>query len=305
MSERELELLALARARPRSRFLRLSFLFMAAFAAYSWTSGEFALADIFSERRLANLERFLHEVRPFPLQGRPFDLGEAWAWAIVLLSEKGWQAAVTTLALSVAAIVLAGAGAALLALPATRTFASAEPFLPAARKPTIAGRATATSVVWATRALLIFLRAVPEYVWAFLFVTMIGFGPWAAVLALAVHNTGILGKLTAETVENLETSAPAALRGLGAGRGQIAMVALFPAVLPRFLLYFFYRWETCVREATVLGMLGILSLGSVIRDARAANFYDEMVFFVLLGAGLVLIGDLVSAAARTTLRHSG
>ena len=71
-----------------------------------------------------------------------------------------------------------------------------------------------------------------------------------------------------------------------------------------FLLYFFYRWETCLREATVLGMLGILSLGSLIRDARAANFYDDMVLYVLFGVALVLVGDGVSAAARALVRRS-
>ena len=76
-------------------------------------------------------------------------------------------------------------------------------------------------------------------------------------------------------------------------------------VFPRFLLYFFYRWETCVREATVLGMLGVLSLGSLIRDARASNFYDEMVFYVLLGSCLVMIGDFASAVSRALLRRAG
>ena len=69
-----------------------------------------------------------------------------------------------------------------------------------------------------TRALLIFVRAVPEYVWAFLLVKMFGFGAWPAVLALALHNSGILRKLMAETVENVEAGPAKALRGLGATR---------------------------------------------------------------------------------------
>ena len=80
--------------------------------------------------------------------------------------------------------------------------------------------------------------------------------------------------------------------------------AIVPAGLPRFLLYFFYRWETCVREATVLGMLGMASLGYLILDARAGNRYDEMLFYVLLGVGLVLAGDLVSAAVRRVVRRA-
>ena len=72
--------------------------------------------------------------------------------------------------------------------------------------------------------------------------------------------------------------------------------------MPRFLMFFFYRWETCVREATVLGMLGLVSLGFWIQDARARNIYDEMFLFILLGAGLILLGDQLSAIARKFIR---
>jgi phosphonate transport system permease protein len=74
--------------------------------------------------------------------------------------------------------------------------------------------------------------------------------------------------------------------------------------MPRFLLYFFYRWETCVREATVLGILGLASLGWLIDEAQMAFKYDEMVFFILLGVLLVLGGDLISAVCRRLVRRA-
>jgi phosphonate transport system permease protein len=151
---------------------------------------------------------------------------------------------------------------------------------------------------------LIFLRSIPEYVWAFLAIALIGPSAWPAVLALALHNAGILGKLDAEVVENLERPSLEALRGLGARRGQLAVFGILPAVLGRWLLFFFYRWETCVREATVLGMLGIVSLGYFIQDARARNQYDTMFLLVLVGAAIVLLGDLVSALARRVVRRA-
>ncbi len=83
------------------------------------------------------------------------------------------------------------------------------------------------------------------------------------------------------------------------------LLVLHVASLVVWRLTFFYRWETCVREDTVLGMLGVLSLGSLIRDARASNFYDEMVFYVLLGACLVMMGDIASALARAVVRRAG
>jgi phosphonate transport system permease protein len=125
---------------------------------------------------------------------------------------------------------------------------------------------------------------------------------WAAILALALHNAGILGRLGAEIVENAEAPVPRSLRALGATRAQILAAGLVPAALPRFLVYFFYRWETCLREGTVLGILGVSTLGRLIKDARAADRYDEMIFFVLLGAALVFAGDLVSSLARRWVR---
>ncbi len=177
-------------------------------------------------------------------------------------------------------------------------------FLDAARPPHRWIRVAWVAVVYGTRVLLIFLRSIPEYVWAFLLISMIGPSAWPAVLALAIHNAGILGKLGGEVVESLDGRSLSALRGLGATRRQIALAAIFPEALSRFLLFLFYRWETCVREATVLGMLGIVSLGYWIQDARARNQYDTMIFLVALGVAIVLIGDLISAVARRLVRNS-
>jgi phosphonate transport system permease protein len=305
MIGRDLELKQLRRERPRSRLPGGSLLILGVLALYAWFfSGEFQASDLFAERRLANASRFLAQVRPYPLHEKPFDLAVATDWAAKLMDEGGQDAVLTTFAISVAAIVLAGFGAAVLCLPGARNFASPEPFLPAMHPAGAARRWAWRALVALVRVFLIFARAIPEYIWAFLLIKIFGFSAWPAVLALALHNTGILGKLMAETVENVEPDAPAGLRRLGASRAQLALVGIFPVVFPRFLLYFFYRWETCVREATVLGMLGVLSLGSLIRDARASNFYDEMVFYVLLGAALVMLGDLASAVSRAVLRRA-
>ena len=125
---------------------------------------------------------------------------------------------------------------------------------------------------------------------------------WPAVLALALHNSGILGRLGAETVENLEPTSLRTLSALGAPRRSVLFAAVFPLALGRYLLYFFYRFETCIREATVLGMLGVVSLGFYISDARGKMYYDEMLLLILLGAGIVIASDLVSALARRYVR---
>jgi phosphonate transport system permease protein len=303
-SGREIVIRRLAEERPRDRFLWWSVAALAALVVYAWTTGEFSLDDLLSERRLTNLQRFLSELEPQPFQAADWDWATARQWTADLMSAKGWRAAAMTLAMSVAAIVLAGLGGSIMTLPAARSFATPEPYETHAPRASTLRRAAWATVVWITRALLIFLRAIPEYVWAFILVTVIGPSAWAGVLALALHNAGILGKLNAEVVEDLEPETLAGLRTLGASRRQVALAGILPAVAPRFLLFFFYRWETCVREATVLGMLGIVSLGFFIQDARARQYYDVMFALILIGSVMVIVGDLVSAAAREAVRRS-
>lgn len=304
------ELARLRRERPRSRLARFTVIALVALVAFAWLGRDragkrhFDAGAMFTERSRNNLERFTRELRPLPLQDTEWDTGVAVAWARETLAAHGTEAILTTLAMSIAAIVLAAAAAALLSMPAARNVATAEPFLPASSPPGRAARLLWRAVLTLTRLLLIFLRAIPEYVWAFIFLGLLGPGAWPAVLALAVHNTGILGKLSAEVIENLEPGPLKAMRAAGATRAQIGVAAIFPASLGRFLLYFFYRWETCVREATVLGLLGIVSLGYWIQDARARTHYDVMFLFILLGVVLILVGDFVSAIARSAIRRA-
>lgn len=294
---------ALRRARPKSQLLRWSLVALAALVAYAWACGDIALEDLFSARRAQNLERFLGtEIVPFALRETTFTWTGYAHWAGKILDERGFDGALATLSISTVAIVLAGV-LALCAMPfAARNVATSRPFESgAARGPREIAWRVASNLV---RALLVLLRAIPEYVWAFLLLAMLGANAWPAVLALAIHNSGILGKLGAEGIENLDPAAPRALRGLGASRAQIAVASLWPAFLSRFLLYFFYRFETCVREATVLGMLGVVSLGYWIQDARSKQFYDEMLLLVLVGALIVLVADFVSALVRALLRRA-
>ena len=292
----------LYRERPRRRFARASGLALFALAVWAWTSGRFSLGALASERSRANLERFLGELRPHPLQGQAWDFGLAWRWAVDVLGGQAGAALADTLALSIAAIAAAGLLALFASLLASRALMTPEPFLPGPCPPAPGRVALFAAAAWAVRGALIALRAVPELVWAFVLLTLLGPGAWPAVLALALHNAGILGRLFAEVVENTDPRPARALRGLGASRLQIALAALWPASLSRFLLFFFYRWETCVREATILGLLGFAGLGAQILQARAALRWDELALWTALGSALILAGDAASAAARRALR---
>ena len=298
------EVARLHRARPKSWVLRASGAAVLLLVLGSWCFGGFSVSESLSARRRANFARFIEEVVPYPLRATSATPQSLWTWTNDLLARRGWEAAKQTAALSIAAIVLAGAWGLLLSAPAARNVASPEPFGTPGGATNRASRLAWKAVVAATRLLLTFFRAIPEYVWAFLLLAMLGRQAWPAVLALALHNAGILGRLGAEVVENVEPGAPRALRALGGTRLQVATVGVLPLVLPRLLLYFFYRWETCVREATVLGLLGFTSLGYWIADARARDRYDEMMLFILLGAGIVLVGDVVSAVTRAFVRRA-
>ncbi|MCH7867083.1 MAG: ABC transporter permease subunit [Myxococcales bacterium] len=290
--------------RPRSKFVRASLWAVFGLMILSWALGEFDWADLFSPRRRANLARFLVDVRPYPLQGVDWDWGIAWSWGRDLFAARGAEAARTTLGISLLAILLAGVLSIGLSLPAARNFASPEPFLPLGRPPSLWLRLAWSTVCHATRFVLILLRAIPEYLAAFLLLAILGPTPWTAIIALTIHNAGILGRLGAESIENIPIEAPRSLRALGAGRMRIASWIFFPELLPRLLLYFFYRWETCVRESTVLGLLGIVSLGFWIDDARTRGQMDVLVYFVILGVMIVIIGDIVSSLAREFLRRA-
>ncbi len=293
---------ALHRARPRSRFVRISVVVAAGLMLWAWWAGGFGadLAELTSERRAANLQRFAREVYPYPLRDQPWSWTAFGGWLGELWDAHGAAATAATLAISILAIAIAGVGALLLCWPASRAFVAGDGF--AAVRATAAIGPLGVLTLWVARGVLIVWRAIPEYVWAFFAVAVLGPGAWAAVAALAIHNAGILGRLGAEVVENVDRRPLAPLRSIGARRPQIAVFGVWPVVLPRFLLYFFYRWETCVREATVLGTLGVVSLGYWIADARVRGQYDVLLVGIACGAVLVLAGDLLSAVARRAVR---
>lgn len=291
--------------RPRSGFVRASLLLFVVILGGAWIHVGADLSILWSDATTTYLDTFLsRDVRPKPLRGTDWDWGVFGEWLNGIMSDTGWRAASATLAISVLAIVLAAFGSMFLSFPAARTFATPEPFAPAGRPPARLRRFAWRACVAGTRTVLILMRSLPEYLLAFLLLSVLGRSAWPAVLALAIHNMGILGRLNAEVIENLPSRSLRALRAGGASRAQIAAVGVLPAALPRFLLYFFYRWETCVREATVLGMLGLAGLGYYISEEMAHYREDRLIVFVLLGSAIVVLGDVISAIARRLVRDA-
>lgn len=296
------KLAPLRAARPRRRLVSFTVAALLLLASYAWTCGDIRLDDFDLERRAANIERFLsQDIAPYPLRDAEHGFGDTLGWALGIVRERGLEGAARTMAMATAAIALAALAGWILAQFAAATIATGRPFGDAHGRERWSWRLLRAALAGC----FVFLRAIPEYIWAFLLVAVLGPGAWPLVLALAIHNSGILGRLGAETLENLPPRPLSALRGLGAGRAQTALLAAAPGSLSRYLLYVFYRFETCVREATVLGMLGIVSLGYWIEDVRTRQYYDEMTLLVGCGALLVLAVDLLSAVVRHRLRRAG
>ena len=291
----------LRKSRQRSWFLRVSLLVAAGLAAWAWAVGDIYQSVLTPEQRRANLGRFLKKVTPAPVR-ESGDWSDFTPWALQMLGEgEGLRAIGSTFALATAAAALSGFFALLFLPAAARNLATPRPLGLAGGGGPLA-KSLCVVLNKLTRTLFVFTRSLPEYILGFLLISVLGPDPWALVLALAIHNFGILGRLGAEVVENAPPEPARTVIAHGGGRLGAYLAALLPESFNRMVVYFFYRWETCVREATVLGMLGVVSLGYFISQAKAGRAFDEMLFYVLLGAVIVLAGDLLSAVVRRWLR---
>lgn len=153
----------------------------------------------------------------------------------------------------------------------------------------------------AARALLSFLRAVPDIVFALIFVTAVGLGPFPGVLALLVHNVGVMGKLWAETLEDADPGPAQALRSAGAGRVQVATHALLPVVTPQMVGLLMYRFDVNVRSSLVLGLVGAGGIGFLINQSIRLFQFDRMLTQILVILVVIVLVDRLSAVVRRRL----
>ena len=154
----------------------------------------------------------------------------------------------------------------------------------------------------ASKLVLVILRAIPAPVWALLLLFVLYPGIVPGALALGVYTMGVLGRLMAETTENLDDRPLRALRAQGASGAQVLCYGVLPAAVPRFVAYGLYRWEVAVRDTVVVGVVGAGGLGLLL-DHQLASF-DYGGAFTTLAALIILTFavDLTSAALRRALR---
>lgn len=153
----------------------------------------------------------------------------------------------------------------------------------------------------AARALLILLRSVPELVWALLLVRIVGLGPTAGVLAIALTYCGMLGKVYAEVLESSDPHAVDALLKNGSGR----LAALFYGALPEsaseLVSYTAYRWECAIRGSVVMGFVGAGGLGQRMDESMKMLAGDEVATMLIIFVLLVACADGVSKLLRREL----
>ncbi|MBX3626389.1 MAG: phosphonate ABC transporter, permease protein PhnE [Rhizobacter sp.] len=160
------------------------------------------------------------------------------------------------------------------------------------------GHAAARS---AARLVLNVLRSVPELVWASLLLVAAGLGPFPGTLALALHTTGVLGRLFAEAIENAAPEPALALRVRGVSSPQVFLWATLPQVLPQLLSYALYRWENNIRAAAVLGVVGAGGLGQMLSYHLSLFQMHESCTVLLAMMALVLAVDGLSFLTRRVL----
>lgn len=205
-----------------------------------------------------------------------------------------------TVAMSILAIALAAVGGLLLAFPAANNL-----FLPGGLLNPNRGEQTNYLPLLGfllSRAVLLLSRAIPAPIWALVVVFVLFPGTLPGAIALGLHNLGILGRLMAEVIENLDQRPLEALKAQGAPAPLVFFYGVLPLSLSRFLAYALYRWEVCLRETVIVGLVGAGGLGRLLMEQLSSFDYQGMIltlgFFLLLTFAV----DWVSANARRSLR---
>jgi phosphonate transport system permease protein len=234
---------------------------------------------LFEPRNLEVTGKFLATFFP-PAHGGEF---------LAMVARESWR----TVAIATAGMTLALVLAVPLALLSARALSVSA----------LAGR-MARGPFWlrqAVRWLLVVLRSVPELVWALVFVRVVGLGPTAGVLAIALTYGGMLGKVYGDILDSGEAQASQALLRNGSSRLQAFLFGLLPQNAAELTSYTVYRWECAIRSSVVLGFVGAGGLGQELDNSMKMFNGGEVVTMLLVFVALVAFADRVSAGLRKAL----
>ncbi len=241
---------------------------------------EFKPSTLFDWQSLSAAGRFLADFLP-PAHSPEF---------LLMVARETWQ----TVAIATAGLSLALLGA----IPATLLVTER---LSVSRLGTGRMKTSALLVRQSVRWLLVLLRSVPELVWALLLVRIIGLGPTAGVLAIALTYCGMLGKVYAEILESSESHATDALLANGSGRLGALLYGALPESGAELVSYTVYRWECAIRGSVVMGFVGAGGLGQRMDESMKMMSGGEVATMLLVFVLLVALADLVSKMLRRRL----
>ncbi|MFP6683763.1 MAG: ABC transporter permease subunit, partial [Polyangiaceae bacterium] len=215
------------------------------------------------------------------------DLGGAFLWHTGRLLLE-------SIAIGVAGVSLA----LLLGIPAALGAARSPQLVDPPGTPTL-GHRCRTVTRWVMRGLLSLFRSVPDIVWAFIFVRLVGLGPLAAVLAIAISFAGILGKLYAEHIEACDPQTVRNLRATGHGSVSVFAYSIWPQVRQDWISYGLIRFECAIRSAAVLGVVGAGGIGAEIELSIRYFEYEKLGTAILALLGCMVLMEFGSVWLRT------
>lgn len=153
-----------------------------------------------------------------------------------------------------------------------------------------------------TRQVFNVTRGINEIILALVFVAAVGLGPFPGVLALAVHGAGMLGKFFSESIEEIDQGPIEALRATGAGPIQTIIFGVLPQVITSWIAVTLYRFETNLRQATVLGMVGAGGIGFELVGSMKLFQYQDTAACILVIIAMVMVADYVSTRLRAWIQ---
>lgn len=186
------------------------------------------------------------------------------------------QLSIETLQMSILAITLSSIGMILTAIFATRQYSK-------------------YIVYFVLRASYLLSRAIPELIWAMIIIFVVKPGIWAGALALAIHNYGILSKLCAEVIEDLDEKPLMNLRSSGASQLQLLLFGVIPSSITKIIGYIIYRWEIILRTTLVVGFIGAGGLGYYFKINMSWFHYTHVTLVLICYFILVKFTDIIGS----------
>jgi phosphonate transport system permease protein len=149
-----------------------------------------------------------------------------------------------------------------------------------------------------SRIILNAIRAIPDMLFALIFVAAVGLGPLPGVLGIGVSSSGMLGKFLADFIENIDKGPLDALKATGAKKMQIISYAVVPQIIPEFVTLALFRWEMNFRASTVIGIVGAGGLGFELMTSMRLFQYKETATILIVILIVVTIVDFISTTIR-------